>query len=116
MSMKVMRRLTGNTRFQGYKLLMLYTLANNADDDGLYWPISWNIEDVRDKKDGIHTILRALENAGEIVLLEPKCATRLWVTIAFTPREMKEIAMRCLQMSHDEAVALVSKIVARQLH
>jgi hypothetical protein len=112
--MKLMRRIAGKTRFQGDKLLALVTLTYSADEDGLYWP-TWNVNDAYVQRGGVYAMIRALEQAGEIARVGTGRSLRFWIVIAFTPREMKEIAMRRLQMTDREAAVFVSGIVSRQL-
>ena len=116
MCMKLMHQATRHTRFQGDKRLALCSLAHSADEDGLYWPPTWNVQSAELQRDSIFTIIHALEQAGEIVVMGSGPTTLLWIAIAFTPRELKEIAMRRLNMDDKEATAFVSEIVARQLH
>ena len=116
MCMKLVHQATRHTRFQGDERLALCSLAHSADEDGLYWPPTWNVQSAELQRDSIFTIIHALEQAGEIVVMGSGPTTLLWIAIAFTPRELKEIAMRRLNMDDKEATAFVSEIVARQLH
>jgi len=115
MSKKVLLRVTGNTRLQGAEFLALCTLANSADDDGLYWPTSWKVADARVRQDD-DNIVHSLEKVGEVVRIGNGRFLRFWVAIAFTPREMKEIAIRRLHMTGEDAIAFVSEIVYRQIN
>jgi len=115
MSAKLKRLATNKTRFQGAEFLALYALANNADDDGFYWP-TLNVEDAYAQDSYVYDMIRALEQAGEIVILGSDPVARLWVAIAFTPREMKEIAIRRLHMTGEDAIAFVSGDVSRQIN
>ena len=116
MCVKLVQRATANTWFQGYKWLALWLLAYSVDEDSLYWPQSWAVQDAELQRDGVYAMIRALEQAGEIVFLGAGPARWLWITIAFTPREMKDIAMRRFQTTDREAAVFVSGIVSRQIN
>jgi len=116
MSVKVARWATRNSRCRGNKFLALYALASKADNDGLYWPFSWDEKDARVRKNGVLEAIRALNKSGEVIQVGAGHTVLFWITIAFTPREMKEIAMRRFWMNERQATALVTQIVSQQLN
>jgi len=114
MSIKVARRTMRIACCRGNKFLVLFALANSADDDGLYWPVFWNDADARARKSGVEEAIRSLNRSGEVIQIRTGYTIFFWIAIAFTPCELKEIAMRRFWMNDRQATVLVSEIVIRQ--
>ncbi len=120
MSIEIMSKSWKKSRQSGSRLLALLALADRADEDGVCWPgREWIARQARVQPGkNIRRILRALEDAGEIVYDPGRGRGRrtyYLVAIALEPPQIKEIAMRRFQMSEEEATAFLSDIVSRQL-
>ena len=119
MSIEIMSKAWKNSHQSGARLLALLALADRADEDGICWPgRDWIAERSRVRKDNLRRIIRALEEAGEIVYDPGRGRgkrTYYLVTVALEPPQIKDIAMRRFQMSEEDATAFVAEIVNRQL-
>ena len=111
MSMNVLRRARFRSRLHDTDaLLALSVLAHGADEDGLYMPVRWDGTDARGQ---LKTLFDDMERTGEIVRL-PAGRAMFWITIAFSPRELQEIAIRRFRMSPAMAALFVLAILERQ--
>ena len=110
MSMNVLRRARFRSRLHDDALLALSVLAYGADEDGLYMPVRWDGTDARGQ---LKALFDQMEQSGEIVRLAAGRAM-FWITIAFSPSELQEIAMRRLRMSPAVAAFFVLAILERQ--
>ena len=105
MSKRVLSRIGYVSRVRNDASLALFALADKADEDGFYAPTQWNA-DAR-----MQSILQSLEDAGAIVR---SGRALVWITAAFSPRELQEIAMRRFRMSPAVAAFFVLAILERQ--
>ena len=105
MSKRVLSRIGYASRNRDEAFLALFALAAKADDDGLFASAQWNADE------RMQSILQSLEDAGAIVRTG---RVLVWITAAFSPRELQEIAMRRFRMSPAVAALFVLAILERQ--
>ncbi len=110
MSKSILRRARFRSRLHDDALLALSVLADGADEDGLYTPVRWDRTDARGQ---LKALFDQLEQSGEIVRL-PAGRAMFWITVAFSPHELQEIAMRRFRMSPAVAAFFVLAILERQ--
>ena len=110
MSIDVLRRARFYTRLHDDALLALSALAHGADEDGLYMPIRW---DGTDERGQMKALFDQMEQSGEIVRLTAERAI-FWIAVAFSPRELQEIAVRRFRMSPTVASFFVLDILECQ--
>ena len=111
MSKSILRRARFRSRLHDDALLALSVLADGADEDGLYMPVRWDGTDARGQ---LKALFDQLEQSGEIVRLTAGRGATFWITVAFSPHELQEIAIRRFRMSPAVAAFFVLAILERQ--
>jgi hypothetical protein len=113
-----MTRVWEHSQQSGSKLLLMLALADHANDDSVCWPgIPRLAQKIRRTERQVKSILRSLENAGEvyIVLGGGRHNTNLYfVTVGLDETEIKRVAAERLQLPETKAQAIAESITGQK--